>query len=120
MSLMADRRRGGGDRRSAIRDMRSSDIELQPQLAQLLWIDFARRLGHQADRTWCLRECDDVAQRRATTQQHRDAVEAESDTAMRRRAARQGIEQEPKLRACFGFADAEQCKHPRLNVRPVN
>src|ERR1700754_3663334 len=85
-------------RASLVRSGRSSRVA-QPdmQLAQLLLVDSARRVGQQVLRTLRFRERDHVALRFGAGHQHHEAVEADRDAAVRRRAVLQRVEQEAKL-----------------------
>ena len=54
------------------------------QLAQLLFIHFARRLGHEAGGALGFRECDHVTDRRGAGHQHDQAVEPEGEATVGR------------------------------------
>src|SRR5664279_4060530 len=59
------------------------------QLAQLLLVDRTGRVGEEVLRALRLREGDHVAQRLCVDEQHDEAVEADGDAAVRRRAVLQ-------------------------------
>src|SRR5882724_8747447 len=60
--------------------------EPDSQIAQLLWIDFRRRLRHEVHTAVILRESHHVANTLFAADQHDQTIEAERDSAMRRRA----------------------------------
>ena len=86
------------------------------QLAQLLLVDRPGRVGEQVLRPLRLRERDHVAQRLGAGHQHDEAVEADRDAAVRRRAVLQRVEQEAELRARFLGVDLERAEHLALHV----
>ena len=88
--------------------------------SKLLVRDRRRRAGHQALRRGGLRERDHVADRLRACHQRRDAIDAERDAAMRRRAETQRIQQEAELRLGLFRTDAEQLEHRALHLRPVD
>ena len=90
------------------------------QLAQLLLVDRARRVGEQVLRALRLREGDHVAQRLGAGHQHHEAVEADGDAAVRRRAVLQRVEQEAELGARFLGVDLERAEHLALHVLAVD
>src|SRR5258708_15564608 len=67
------------------------------QVAQLLLGDGARRLDHQVLAALRLRERDHVADLVHARHQRDEAIQAEGDAAVGRRAVRQRVEQEPEL-----------------------
>src|SRR5436305_2927769 len=67
-----------------------------------------------------LRERDDVAQRVRLREQHDDAVPAERDAAVRRRAELERVEQEAELLLRFLFAEAHQAEDALLDVAAVD
>ncbi len=87
------------------------------RVAQLIGRHRCRRALEQRARRSGLRERDHVAQRRRAGQHHRDAVHAERDAAVRRRAGAQPFEQEPEPRLRRGLVDAEQREHAALERR---
>src|SRR6185295_5491549 len=93
-------------RRASARGLRVAQPDVQ--LAQLLLVDRARRVREQVLRTLRLRERDDVAQRFGAGHQHDEAVEADRDAAVRRRAVLQRVEQEAELRLRLVGADLER------------
>jgi hypothetical protein len=80
----------------------------------------AREGGHQALRAGGLGEGDHVADRFGAGHQRRDAVDAEGDAAVRRRAVAQRFEQEAELAFRLFRADAEQVEHRRLHLRAMD
>ena len=67
-----------------------------------------------------LRERDHVAQVRLAGQDHRHPVDSERDSAHRRRAHGERVEQEAELRALLLFAHPEQIKDLRLDLGLVD
>jgi integrase len=64
------------------------------QLLQLLLAHRRRRFGHQVDRLRRLREGNYFAQVSRARQQHHDAIQAQRNAAMRRRAVLERVEEE--------------------------
>ena len=62
--------------------------------SQLLRVDRRRRVGHQVHGGRRLRERDHLADRALARQDRDDAVEAERDAAVRRRAVLERLEEE--------------------------
>src|SRR5512134_151834 len=83
-------------------------FQAQAELAQLLLVHRARRLGQQALPALRLRKRDHVANRLRARHQRDDPVQAERDPAVRRCAVLQVVEQKTELRTRFGFRDAER------------
>src|SRR5258708_401982 len=94
-------------------NLRRPDVEV----LEVLRRNFSGRALEQRARGGGLWERDHVTQRACVGELHRDAIEAERDAAVRRRAGAEPLEQEsePRLRGCF--IDAEQREDPRLDVR---
>ena len=90
------------------------------QLSQLLLGDRGRRVGHQVDGFGGLGEGDDLAQTGRSGQQHDDAVEAEGDAAVGRRAVLQSVEEEAEAGASFLVADAKRLEYLLLHVLAMN
>src|SRR5688572_28255575 len=86
----------------------------QAELAQLLFIDRAGRLHQQVLRTLGLREGDDIADRLGPGHQRHQAVQAEGDAAVRRRAELQVVEQEAELGARLLLRNAQRLEYFRL------
>ena len=105
-------------RASACRPLRVAQADVQ--LAQLLLVDRARRVGEQVLRALRLREGDHVAERLGAGHQHHEAVEADRDAAVRRRAVLQRVEQEAELGARFLGVDLERAEHLALHVLAVD
>ena len=78
------------------------------QFAQLALVDFGRRLREQALRTLRFWEGDHVANRFCAGHHGDNAIQAEGDSAMWRRAVLQGIEQEAEFFLRF-FSFNIQC-----------
>ena len=67
------------------------------KLSQLLGVDLGRRVRHHVRSALRLGERDDVADRAALRHEHDEAVETESDTAVRWRAVLEGVHHEAEL-----------------------
>src|SRR3712207_1899651 len=93
-----------------------ASAQLQPELAQLAVVDRRRRAGHRVRPAGRLRERDGVADRLAAEQDRDDAVDAERDAAVRRRAEAQRVEQEAEARLRFLGTHADQAEHLLLRV----
>src|SRR5687768_3051894 len=81
------------------------------QLAQLLLVDSIGRMREQVLRALRLRESDHIADGFRARHERGDAIETESDTAVRRGSVLQRLEQETKFRLRFFRADIERAKH---------
>ena len=79
-----------------------------------------RRVDEQVLAALRLRERDHVADRFGAAHQRRDAVEAERDAAVRRRAVGERVEQEAELAPLVLRADAERLEHLRLDLGAVD
>ncbi len=90
------------------------------QFGELLGVDDVGRGGHQLGRLLRLGERDHVAQRVGAGQEHGEAVQAERDAAVRRRAVAQRLEQEAEAALRLVVRDAEQVEHLGLHVRAVD
>ena len=66
-------------------------------ILQLLEVDFARALVHRARSTGVLRERDEVTDRFFTFHGSDNAVETEGQTAVRRSAVLEGVDEEAEL-----------------------
>src|SRR5690606_32366057 len=91
--------------------LEDSDTELH----QLLRRHAARRVAHQIGGLLGLREGDDIAEALALRQQHHQAIHAEGDAAVGRRAELQGVEEEAELLPGLLFTDAEGAEHLLLH-----
>src|SRR5258706_11534609 len=98
----------------------SSAVELDAELTQLARLDRTRRLGHEIVRLLCLRKRDDVADRLLTGEEHRQPIESEGESPVRRRAGGERLEQEAELRLRLVGVDAEHREHPFLYRRLVD
>ncbi|KAG1241167.1 hypothetical protein G6F68_016956 [Rhizopus microsporus] len=80
------------------------------QFFQLLLVHFRRCIGQQILRALRLREGDHVADRFGAGHHRDDAVQAEGDAAVRRRAVLQRIQQVAELLAGFLGADLQRAR----------
>jgi hypothetical protein len=78
------------------------------------------RVGQQALRALRLREGDDVADRLGAGHQRDDAVQAEGDAAVRRRAVLQRVEQEAELDLRSSSSDLQRAEHLALHLLAVD
>src|SRR3989344_1552364 len=85
------------------------------QIAQCLVVHRARRLGHDIRSALGFREGNDFANRLRAGHQHDQAIQAESQTAVRRRTELQRIEQEAELLFLLGLVDAENAEYRLLH-----
>src|SRR5258708_21028769 len=92
----------------------------QMQLPQLLFAHWRRRIDHQVDRLRRLRKRDHLTEARRTSQNHHDAVEAERNPAMRRRAVLESIKEEPKPLLRLRIRHAQRPEDLGLYILPVN
>src|SRR5262249_42349182 len=95
-------------------------LYLDPQLRQLRLADGCRRVHHQVDGLGGLGERDDLAQALGAGQEHGNAVQAQSDASMWRRAVLQRLQEEAEARPGFFFTHAQSVKDLLLNVLAVN
>ncbi len=70
----------------------STQIKLQFQFLELFCVDFGGSFGHETRRFLGFGEGDHVADRRRSSEDHRDAIEAERDAAVRRCAVLQSFQ----------------------------
>src|SRR3954451_16216858 len=113
MQKVSATRAGGPSARRADSNMRPALLArrggaAQAELAQLAGVDRGRRTGQRIGAAGGLREGDDVADRLAAEQQRDDAVDAERDPAVRRRAEAQRLEQEPEARLRLRLVHADR------------
>jgi hypothetical protein len=80
----------------------------------------ARRARQQALRALRLREGDHVAERLGAGHQRDEAVQAEGDAAVRRRAVLQRVEQEAELGLRLFGADVQRAEHLALHLFAVD
>src|SRR6187402_1605516 len=90
------------------------------QLAQLARIHRRRRVAHQVDRLRRLRERNDFSNRGFTCQQRADAIEAERQAAVRRRAVLERFEEEAEAILRVLVRHAQQPEHLGLRVAVVD
>src|SRR5579859_2290464 len=101
--------------RPGLFDIAQADV----QFPQLLFVHWTGCLAHQILRPLCLRERDDVAYRFAARHECNDAVKAERQAPMGRRAELESIEQEAEFFAGFLRSDVQRTEHPGLNLLSV-
>src|SRR5215472_3490255 len=90
------------------------------EIVELRGVDFTGRIGHQILRGGSLGEGNDFADALLASKKHHDAVDAERDPAVRRRAVGQRVEKEAEAAAKLFFGQAERFEEPLLNILPVN
>ena len=92
----------------------------QVQFVQLRLVHTAGRFGQQALAALRLGKCDHIADIVRARQQHHQPVQAECDSAVRRRTVFQRLEEksEPILRLLPG--NIQQVKYLRLHLRVMN
>src|SRR5439155_10660291 len=94
-------------------------VELDAQLLELLWDHLRGRLGHQALGLLGFGEGDDVADGVGTAEQHDQAIQAESDAAVRRGAVLKGVQQKAEFGLRFVLADPKQIEELALDLPAV-
>ena len=94
--------------------------QLDVDVAQLLVVHGGRRVHHQVHGFLRLGEGDDVADAVTAGQQHDEAVGADGEAAVRRRAVFQRADQVAEAALDFGFGQAEELEHPVLEGRVVD
>ena len=92
-----------------------SRTEHDPQLAQLLLRHVGGRSAHRVDARLVLRERDQIAEVRLAAERHQHPLDAERDAAVRRRAHRERVEQEPELRALLLRREPERVEDLRCS-----
>src|SRR6266705_6831085 len=90
------------------------------QLAQLLLVHRRRGMREQILRPLRLWERDDVADGLGTRHHGDDAVQAEGDASVRRRAVLQRFEQKAELLLSFIGPDRKRAEHLRLHFLAVD
>ncbi len=103
---------------SASRARRVGQRDAQAQLVELRRLD-ARCVHQQVLTALRLRERDHVAQALGAGEQHRDAVEAEGEAAVRRRAGVERVQHEAEARLHVALRVAEQLEDLALHVAAV-
>ena len=91
-----------------------------PQVAQLRVADWGGGVDHQIDRAGGFGEGNDFAQAFGSGDDHDDAVEAEGDAAVRRRAVFEGFEEKSEAGLGLFFVHAEGAENFALNILAVN
>jgi len=90
------------------------------QVAELPRVHGAGRAGHQLLAAIVFREGNDVANRVGSGDEHDEAVDAEGDAAVGRRAEAEGVQQMPEERLLVGLADPERGEHLPLQIGLVD
>src|SRR5262249_11118424 len=92
------------------------DIQFDLQLLQLISTERGRSTRQWAWGALRLGEGDHVTNGIRSAQKHDQAIEAERNPAVRRRAVIQRFEQEPELGMRLFLADSQQIQNPELHV----
>src|SRR5580698_8957021 len=95
-------------------------LYLYPQLFQLRVAHWRGCVDHQIHGPGGLGEWNHFPQTVGSGQDHHDAVETESNPAMRRRAVLQRLQKESETRAGFIFCHPQRMKDLLLNILPMN
>ena len=90
------------------------------ELAQLSRVDRRRRVAHQIDGLRRLWERDYLADRRLTRQEGANAIEAERESAVRRRAVLERLEEESEAVLRVLVREPEQAEHLGLRLAVMN
>src|SRR3954447_544377 len=94
--------------------------DLDAELGELCVVHRAGRPGEEIRPARGLGKRDDVADRVAPRDQHRDPVQAERETAVRGSAEPQRFQQEPEARLGLLLGDPERLEDLLLDVRAVD
>src|SRR3546814_8310324 len=89
----------------------------QAEVGQLLRVDGGGRAGHGVDARLGLREGDDLADVLLAGEDGHQAVDAEGEAAVGRRAVAERLEEEPEAALGLLLVDAEQVEDPLLEGR---
>jgi hypothetical protein len=95
---------------------RDADVEF----SELLLGYCGGGVGHEVDGFGGFGEGDDFAQAGCAGEQHDDAIEAESDAAVRGRSVFERVEEEAETLARIFFADAERGENLLLDIFAVD
>src|SRR5580765_4476505 len=92
----------------------SASFNLDVQLPQLFRIDRRRRGRHQVGCRGRLREGNDLANRALVREDGRDAIEAQGDPPVRRRAVFERLEEKAEAELRLVLADVQQRENAAL------
>ena len=95
-------------------------LHRDPQLPQLPLAHRRRRIHHQIHRPRRLGERNHFPQTLRSGQNHHNAVEAQRDASMRRRAILQRFQKKSKTRPRFFFGHAQRAEDSALHILAVN
>src|SRR2546423_12972412 len=95
-------------------------LHVYSQFLQLGVADRGGRVDHEVDGFGSFRKWDDFAQAVGTGKEHDDAVEAQGNTAVRRRAVLEGVEKEAEARLSFVVSHAQRAKNLLLHLLLMN
>src|SRR5215472_12127821 len=87
-------------------------LDRETEVIELRGVNFAGRVRHQILRRGRFGEGDDFANGFFACQEHDDAINAQRDAAMRRRAVGQRIEEKPEAAPQLLLAQAERFEKP--------
>src|SRR6266849_6880394 len=87
---------------------------------KLVGIHWGGRFRHQILGLGCLRERDDLADGFFSREQRDDAVQAERDAAVRRRAVRKRVQEEAEAGALLLRAEPQRLEHAGLQLLLMN
>src|SRR5262245_24883111 len=92
----------------------------EAQLVELLLRHVGGGSGHRIHARLVLRKSERVADRGLVEERQRKAVDPRRDTAVRRRAHAERVQQEAEARPLLLARDVEKVEHLRLEVRLVD
>ena len=90
------------------------------RLDQLLGIDRTRRVAHEIHARLRLGECDHIANIVGAHDVHDQSIESERDSAVRRSAVLERVEEEAELHLRIGLGQADQAEHRLLDLGVVD
>src|SRR5690606_8201688 len=94
--------------------------DANPEFDQLIATDDTRRVRHQIGRFGGFGKRDDFADRFSFTKDHRQAIHAPSNAAVRRRAVLESLDEETELLPRLVARKPERAKHRVLNFGPMD
>ena len=93
---------------------------LDIKLPQLLEISLRRRLGHHLDASVVFRKRDHIANTILASNEHHEAIQAESNATVRWRAEFEGLENMAEEELLLLLVDAQNAEHFRLEIGLVD
>src|SRR5271154_3583612 len=101
-------------------DLRRRSAHADVQFSELSLADVSRRIHHKIRSRLSFRESNYVANTVRRRHEHRQAIEPEGNTAVRRCAKLQRIQQETELLSCLLRRNTQQAENSRLQFLMMN